>query len=623
VVAPPVPAPLPQADHLPDDPLYLKHLILDLVRLLQASRHESAGLRQRVDELLQRLRRLPHEQWPAAQLLLFPELRGPQEEEAPPPPPPPSEEQGKKKAKGKPHGRNPLPAHLERVRIEHPLSEAERVCLCCGGLRDVLSEVITEQLDYRPATLFVNEHVRFTYICQACAQGKTAVDDTGMSVEPTATPELPSPGATMSVEATAAPELPRPAATSRVPETSLPDLKEVCLVPADAAAGSTLIRSPRVELPVDRGLPGPGLLAYVGVSKFGDHLPLYRLETILSRLGVEIARSTMCDWLAAGGDLLRPLVDLLGRRLLLSHVIHTDDTTVPLRALLGEKHVQSRLWTYIGDRHYPYTVFAYTRTHQRDGPNQFLQDFHGYLQADAYTGYDGLYLDPTRDIREVACWAHARRKFDEARCQDPVRAAEALAFIRRLYDVEDEALSLAAGDLDRLEAERLRLRQSTARPLLDQFHTWLVAQRAALLPKQKMMEAIQYVLNNWEAFVRYTEVGATAIDNNVAERTLRRVGLGRKNYLFFGADSGGHTAALFYSLIATCDRHQVEPWRYLTDVFDRLAGLREVLRQAERTNDASARDSLLEPLLPDVWKQSHPEAVVLDVHNLGRPHRRR
>jgi transposase len=626
----PTAAPLPTADHLPDDPAYLKHLIVNLVKLLRESRHENEGLRERIDELVRRLLRLPRPHANPAQPWLFPELLaqlGLVETPTGVVVAPTTSPEKKAKPRGRPHGRGPLPAHLERVRIEHRLSDSERACPGCGVPRDVLSEQTSEQLDYRPAALFVNEHVRFTYICKSCAQGQTPAGDTAVATAQTPADEGAVTTDPCDIPVSAALTESSRAGSDRVvvadPAVPWTRTEELRLLPAGAPVPHTLTRSPLAAQPIERGLPGPGLLAYIGVSKFADHLPLYRLEAILSRLGVEVARSTMCDWLAAGAELLRPLVELMKRRLLLAHVLHTDDTVVPLRDAAGDEHLKSRLWTYLGDRQQPYTVFDYTRTHQRDGPDTFLQGFHGYLQADAYSGYDGLYIDPRRGIREVACWAHARRKFADAQALAAVPAAEALAFIRRLYDLEDEALRLAGGDAERLEAERLRRRQRDARPILEQFHTWLLAQRDALLPKHKLSEAVNYVLNNWEAFVRYTEDGALAIDNNVAERALRRVGIGRKNYLFFGADSGGHTAAAWYSMIASCERHGLEPWRYLRDVLGRLGELRDPLRRATRTNDAAARDALLEPLLPDIWKASHPEALVPDVHNLGRPHRRR
>jgi transposase len=332
--------------------------------------------------------------------------------------------------------------------------------------------------------------------------------------------------------------------------------------------------------PIDKGLPGPGLLAHVIVSKYADHLPLHRLERIFGRQGVELSRSTLCDWMAAAADLLTPLAAVLKQKVLASRVIHTDDTPVPV---LDEKRAttrQGRMWVYIGDRDHPYTVFDYTPTHARDGPKSFLGAFQGYLQADAFAGYDGIYA--TGKVLEVACWAHARRKFYEARTTDAERSHAALAWIRRLYDVEDRAKALS-------DAERCALRQAESRPLLTAFCQWLAEQRAAVLPKSPMGQAISYALSNGEALTRYTEAGFLAIDNNVSERTLRAVAVGRKNWLFCGSDKGGRTAATLASVIAGAQRHAVDPFAYLRDVLSRI-----------RTTPADRLDELL----PDRWAQA-------------------
>jgi transposase len=616
----PTPDALLQADLLPDDLALLKRMIVNLVQMLRDSRQQNEGLRGRLDELLHKLLRLPREHWDPKQPLLFPELAAALGLTSPETPEASeattavdadaADDKTTKKAKkrGKPHGRGVLPDHLERVPVDHSLSDAERACPCCHHPRDVLGTQTNEQLDYRPAVLFVNQHNRFTYICRTCSKGAPASDRPLSVVE-----------AGPAVEAGTTPMVAENAAALAGLPVELTNLEEMALVSPPAASPThTLIRSPRVVGPIDRGLPGFGLLAYLIVSKFNDHLPLYRLETMLARMGAEVARSSMCDWLAASAELLQPLMDRMTARILQSLVIHTDDTPVPLRDASRDKHLISRLWIYWGDRFNPYTVFDYTRTRKRDGPDGFLQDFHGYLQADGYSAYDAIYLDPKRGIREVACWAHALRKFRDVLPKEPERVTAALAFIGRLYDVEDEAIALAAGDAGRLEAERLRLRQSVSKPLLETFRSWLVVQRDDVLPKHELSAAIQYVLNSWDAFVRYTENGALAIDNNVSERALKQVALGRKNYMFFGAEAGGQTAAALYSVVATCTRHRIDPWRYLVDVLKCLAENRDALRQAKKADDPATLARLLDPLLPDIWKQAHPEAHVPDVHNTGR-----
>jgi transposase len=315
--------------------------------------------------------------------------------------------------------------------------------------------------------------------------------------------------------------------------------------------------------PIDKGLPGPGLLAHVIVNKYGDHLPLYRQEHILARLGVELQRSTLCGWMAAGAQLLRPLADLMKQEVLRSQVIWTDDTPVPVLDEKRDTTRQGRLWTYIGDRDHPFTVFDYTPDHSRAGPSLFLAGFRGYLQADAFAGYDAIYTGSAGDIIEIACWAHTRRKFYEARTTDPTRGHEALARIRQLYDVEDQVKNLS-------DEERAAYRQQQALPLLNAFREWLDREAVAALPKSPMGQAIRYALSNWDALIRYPQAGFLSIDNNVSERTLRAIGIGRKNWMFVGSDNGGMTAAILFGMIATCKRHGIDPFFYLRDVFTRI-----------------------------------------------------
>jgi len=331
--------------------------------------------------------------------------------------------------------------------------------------------------------------------------------------------------------------------------------------------------------PIDKGLPGPGLLAQVITSKYGDHLPLYRLERIFSRHGLELKRSTTCDWMAACADLLRPLVSRMVQAVLASAVVHTDDTPLPVQDRDREHARQARLWVYLGDRDHPYNVFAYTPSRARDGPQQFLKRYRGYLQADAFGGYDGIYA--TGNVVEVACWAHARRKFYEARTSDAERSHAALAWIGRLYEIEKRAKELSA-------AARQTLRQAESVPILTSLCHWLREQRQAALPKSPFGQAATYTLNNWTALVRYTEAGILAIDNNAAEREMKRIAIGRKNWLFTGSDRGGATAAVLFSLTSSCQRHGVDPFAYLRDVLARLPD-----QSPER----------LEELLPDRWAE--------------------
>jgi transposase len=327
-------------------------------------------------------------------------------------------------------------------------------------------------------------------------------------------------------------------------------------------AGQVVIAT-KPPQPLAKGLPGAGLLAQIVVDKYEYHLPLHRSEQRFARLGVSLPRSTMCDWMAACAVLLTPLWLVLKTWVLTSKVLHTDDTTVPVRDEQRSSHRYGRLWDYIGDRDHPGVVFDYTTTHARDGPAMFLKGFQGYLQADAYGGYDGIYTGSNGTIIEVGCWAHARNKFADAASTDPERVLAAKAWVRKLYDVEDEAKALSS-------AERLRLRQQKSLPLLESFHQWLVVQREHVLPKSPFATAITYVLNQWQALRRYTTDGDLHIDNNISERTLKLIGMGRINWLFLGSDNGGKTAAVLFSFTATCKNLDMDTFAYLRDVLERL-----------------------------------------------------
>jgi transposase len=336
--------------------------------------------------------------------------------------------------------------------------------------------------------------------------------------------------------------------------------------------------------PIDKGLPGPGLLAQTITSKYSDHLPLYRLEDIFARHGVELSRATLCGWMASCAELLTPLYDLMVKRVLLSIVIHTDDTTVPVLDRTLPKTRTGRFWDYIGDVRNPYVVYDYTPRRTRDGPERFLKGFQGYLQADAFSGYDRICAGA--GVQEVACWAHVRRKFFESRTSAPVLAHAALARIRQLYKIETAAEEFSAED-------RRALRQRDSVPLLTAFGEWLTEQGRHVLPKSPIGQAIAYAQSNWTALCRYPEHGDLSIDNNLAERMLRAQAIGRRNWTFLGSDRGGLTAAVLYSFTGTCKHHDIDPFAYLTDILRRLPS-----HPAEQ----------LDELLPDVWFTSHPSA---------------
>jgi len=336
-------------------------------------------------------------------------------------------------------------------------------------------------------------------------------------------------------------------------------------------------------------LAGPGLLAQVAVSKYGDHLPLHRQGDIYRRQGVEISRQTMCDWMRACADLARPLYELMKQGVVGSKAVQTDDTPVPVLDPALPRTRTGRIWTYVGDDDHPFIVYDYTPNRSRDGPEEFLKEFRGFLQADAYSGYDHFYKEPNRGIVEVACWAHSRRRFFEAQSSDVMRSTVMLAYIRLLYDVEREARD---GKLD--GEARGALRQEKSKPILEDIHAYLEQERPRVLPKSPEGEAIAYTLANWQALTRYCDDGNLEIDNNGAERSLRGVAVGRKNWMFYGSDHGGRTAAVLTSLIVTCKRLRIDPFAYLRDIFNRIS---------------SHPKSRLAELLPDQWKAGLPSSA--------------
>lgn len=338
-------------------------------------------------------------------------------------------------------------------------------------------------------------------------------------------------------------------------------IEHVRLKYACAACEGNVVTSAMPAQPIDKGRPGAGLLAQVITAKFTDHLPLNRQTDIFARHGVELSRQTLCDWVGAGAELLVPLYRDLTASVLSSKVIHTDDTPVPVLDRDGRATREGRLWVYVSDHTPADLVYDYTPTHSRAGPAAFLGDFRGSLQADAYAGYDALYA--TGRVVEVGCWAHARRYFWDAKGADAARALWALGVIRELYGVERDARALAPD-------ARRALRQERARPVLERFKLWLDEHADIVLPKSPVGEAVSYARNQWTALTRYVDDGALAIDNNVSERALRKVVVGRANWLFCGNDEGGRRAAILYTIVATCKEHGVDPWAYLSDVLARI-----------------------------------------------------
>lgn len=405
----------------------------------------------------------------------------------------------------------------------HELSAEQRACPCCGAERREIGADESWQIEYFPGHFERIHHLRKKYACRVCE----------------------SAGANPSIEAAAKP-----------------------------------------ETAIDKGLAGPGLLAYIVTSKFSDYLPLYRLEDIFERQGFEISRATQSVWCGDVADVVEPLYELMAARVRGSHVVATDDTIMPM--LSRGKAAKARMWVYVGDEGNPYNIFDFTLNRGRDGPKYFLKDYREVLLADAYAGYNGVVTG--NQITRAGCWAHARRKLVEAEKSAPEIAREAVERVRALYAVEQRAKELSP-------AARLELRRSRSAPVLVEFREKLVDWKEQLLPKHPMAEAISYVLGQWEELNAFCQDGAVPIDNNVSEREMKRVVLNRKNSLFVGNERGGRTAAILATLTSSCRRHDVDPQLYLTQLLIDLPSL---------------GGSELLAWLPDEWKRSQapaPEGV--------------
>lgn len=397
--------------------------------------------------------------------------------------------------------RQPLPDHLPRDEVVHHAPDAEG-CSACGGRMGKLGEDVTEVLDYVPGRFRVVRHVRPKLACERC---------------------------------------------------------------------DAITQAPSPSLPVPRGRAGAGLLAHVVVSKFADHLPLYRQSGIYAREGVELSRSTLADWLGQVSWLLQPLVDRITEHVMGSVKLHADDTTVPVLAPGTGKTATGRLWVYLRDNRRwrpgdkPAALFRYSPDRKGEHPREHLRAFTGFLQADAYAGFDQLYMANRQPgpITAVACWAHARRKLHEVHKADEASvASEGLRLIQALYEVE-RGITRDPHD-DRRRARKL----SKLRAL--EFFAWADDVLAKISARSPLAEALRYAVKLRPALLAYTEDGRLEIDNNPAENALRGVAVGRKNWLFAGADCGGERAAAMYSLLVTAKLNGVNPQTWLADVLDRI-----------------------------------------------------
>jgi transposase len=335
------------------------------------------------------------------------------------------------------------------------------------------------------------------------------------------------------------------------------------------AACATIVQAAAPTRPIDKGIAGPGLLAHVAVSKYLDHLPLYRQSEMYARQGIDLERSTLADWIGGIAGLVKPLAELIGRHVVANRKVHADDTPVPVLDPGRGKTKTGRLWVYVrddrpaGSHDPPAAWYRYTPTREGAHPKAHLKDFNGILQADGFSGFDGLYVDGR--VLEAACWAHARRKFYEihASTRSPV-AQEALTRIQALYAIEEAIRGWPPED-------RRRARQAQAKPLLDALRQWMLETKAKVSAKSDLASAINYAMKRWIALTRYCDDGLIEIDNNAAERALRGPVLSRKNFLFAGADSGGERAALLYTLLETAKLNGINPEAYLRWVLGHIA----------------------------------------------------
>lgn len=325
--------------------------------------------------------------------------------------------------------------------------------------------------------------------------------------------------------------------------------------------------APGPDRVIDKGILGVGFLAQVLVDRFAHHMPYNRLESKYAAEGFDLSRSVLCESSLCAAEILTPVAEQVRKDALASGIVQTDDTPVTIQEGSEKRSRQGRVWVYrgLGGQ----VFFDMTESRGRDGPVAVLGDFSGYLQADAYQVYDRIYKE--RPILEVGCWAHARRYFIDAELSEPEMAREAVALIGELYLIERHMKQA------RLDTTAIRdFRQAESMPRLDRLRDWMTVSRPCVLDRGPLAKAIDYALSNWGALRRYCEDGRLSIDNNAAERALRTIAVGRKNWIFFGNERGGKAAAVMYTLMATCREHGVDPRTYLRDVLLRIAKVSDV-----------------------------------------------
>ncbi|MDZ4185094.1 MAG: IS66 family transposase, partial [Desulfuromonadales bacterium] len=476
--------------------------IAELLRKLESLQRQLTTLQHQMEQMLRRLYGRKSEQLNPNQVLFDSIILESIEQNAaqtPPEPPAPVETVAVKTRKASEHhGRVPIPEHLERVEILLDIPEEQKVCSETGEPLKVISVEVSEKLEYRPGKLIVNVYKR--------------------------------------------------------PQYALPEN-------ADSFGG--VIAAAMPDHPIEKCKADVGLLAHVIVSKFADHLPLYRQDGIFEREGVTIPRATQSSWLMQLYESVKPLEETFRQALFESDVLFTDDTSIPLQVKGHGSLKKGRLWAYVrGGTGPPLTTYDFSIDRSKRRPLDYLNDYKGYVHADAYSGYNDLFRKP--GVVEVGCWAHARRKFDEAASSRPKEATDILGRIARLYhEVETPCAGMKP-------EERRRFRQEHAAPLLAGIFDKIEALRLQTIPSEPLRKAIDYALNQRKALCRYLEDGRLRPDNNLAENAIRPVALGRKNWLFVGSERGGRAAALFMGLVKSCKDCDVNPWQYFDDMLRRI-----------------------------------------------------
>ena len=430
----------------------------------------------------------------------------------------------KRKQPKKKKNRNPIPDSIACEEIIIGPSEAEKKCSSCGSQKVEIGREENKVLDYIPAHFVAKNYIRPKYACKCCPENGVVI---------AATPNRP----------------------------------------------------------IDKGIAESGLLAYVAISKYIDHLPLYRLSQIFGRYDVQIPRSTMGGWIDKMHQMLEPILFRMKEKMIASDYIQADETTIkvlkhspenktPKNKKPSKKLHQGYLWPYTDGEN---IVFEYKDGRGREGPVEFLENFDGWLQTDGYAGYNEVVKK--NKITHIMCWAHARRKFFDAKDYDKSRANLLISEIKKLYSVERDAHEICKSF-----EERAKLRKERSTPILQNIRTILEQFKREVLPQSPIGKAVNYSLNHWVQLTLYVENGKVEIDNNRIENKIRPVALGRKNWLFAGSKSGAERAALFYTIFGTCKIHGINPFDYLKDVLERI-------------NQHPA--SKIDQLLPVEWGKLH------------------